>query len=225
MTSPLESARSAHRLALEGIAAKEEELVARERRIHDELTAIENERRSLAADKETLLRAEAIYARHLGGTAPVAPLAEGEGAADTSGEDRPPRQTRARIGDKRYAMLAAIRERGPISVVRLAIQTKLNTSRIKEQLAADIPLYVEEVRENDSKRYVLTEAGEDLLRRFETYRRENGKPLPSLVPGDDGAEDKEIDPAHSRSGEAGVQGLHSATVEPVGEVEHDNMSL
>lgn len=187
MVAQLDSLKEANRLVLARIAEREEELTARSHALEDELSAIENERRSLASDRETIQRAEAIQAKVLGSLRP--PADGGETARNEGG------QTRARIGAKRYAMLVALREKGSLSVEEIAEHTGLNVHRVKEQMRADHPQYVNIDLGAFSKgqnKLLLTGAGHNLIKRFEGYRRAQDKPLPPLKYATDQGEDDEV---------------------------------
>ncbi|KAA2235844.1 hypothetical protein [Salinarimonas soli] len=226
MSNPLETALNATRIILDTIDQRDRVLEERERILHDELTGIANERRSLAADKDTLIKAEAIRARFLPGVMfPVPPTVRRSEEANSAYTDAVRVQSRARVGNKRYAMLATLRDVGSLTLTELAIRTKLSAGRVREQMRADSPVYVRFGAFGGHEAVTLTEEGHSLLERFEKYRREADKPLPSLTAGEDGSDDEEIDPAHSRSDEAGVQGQGSAPVKPSEEVGHEKINL
>lgn len=102
-------------------------------------------------------------------------------------------KTRARIGDQRYKMFYILREQGAQSAEYIAGITALDIRRIKNQMSDDVTDGF--VSQHPDERYELTEKGMHLMTRFESYRREAGKPLPSLddPAGDDREEDVQTD--------------------------------
>lgn len=189
MTTALDALREANQAVLAQLAERERELSTRERALTDELTAIENARRALSADRETLQKAQAIQTRMLSGVQIMPPVLTVM-AAETKPDGG---QMRARIGPQRYAMLAALRDNGPLTIEQIAAETGLSTARIREQMRADHPIYVcaGPVAASDPalQGLVLTVAGMSLLVRFENYRRAQGKPLPTLGDPDDSNDD------------------------------------
>lgn len=193
----LEILRSANQQILDGLAAQDEELAAREKALTDELDKIIGRRQKLKDDREILMQAGEIQARILmSTTAPAEPI---QPAANDSVALEPV-QTRARIGPQRYFMLTALRKHGPLTTHEIATATGLNLARVREQMKSDAPVYVRQGPLDDgaNPRMVLTPAGLELLSRFEGYRKSQGKPLPTLG-GSDDDEDETNEPVDAQS--------------------------
>ena len=186
MVAQFDTLREANRVILARIAEREEHLTARAHALEGELGAIENERRNLRSDRETIQKAEAIQLKVFGSFQPAAVEVETTSRPDGG-------QTRARIGAKRYAMLVALRDRGSLTVEEIASHTGLGLTRVREQMRADQPNYVNldvgpTYGQTDQK-LLLTIGGANLLGRFESYRRASGKALPPLKYAVDASDD------------------------------------
>jgi DNA-directed RNA polymerase specialized sigma24 family protein len=222
MTTAFAALREANREIIARLDEREQELLAREKALAADMEKVISERRGIVADRDTIQKAEAVQARLLGVETPASnPAARntvyelGRTAsiianawADAAAAKEV--QSRARVGPQRYAMLATLRTIERMSAEEIAAATGLSLNRVKEQLRSDTPTYV--IQEtllgspDGELKFQLTDAGADLLKRFENYRKSQGKALPSLTPSENAADDDEIDPAHSKSEEAGAQG-------------------
>jgi hypothetical protein len=221
MTTAFDALREANREIIAGLDAREQDLLAREKTLAAEMDKVINERRAVVADRETIRKAEAIQARVFGVEVvptepaprnPVYELGRAVGqVANAMAEAAAAKelQSRARIGPQRYAMWATLRDQLSLSAEALAARTGLNIGRVREQMRSDHPLYVRQdvSLAGPESVFTLTREGYALLERFESYRKAQGKPLPSLMPGENAAEDDETDPTHSKSDQAGASGL------------------
>lgn len=97
-------------------------------------------------------------------------------------------RTKARIGAKRYRMFYWLRECSDgLDEDALAEKTGLPSKLIRDQMSADRKDGFVELSDDQ---FIITDAGLDLLERFETYRRSKGLPLPTHS-GPVGADDED----------------------------------
>ena len=120
MITQLSAPIDENRIILAAIAERERLLAAREKELLGALSDIETERRALADDRRAIEHAASIKARILAGR----PVVRTSAPHQTQGVelDLRPREgeriarARARIGDKRYNVLASLRDCGPLSL-------------------------------------------------------------------------------------------------------------
>ena len=87
-------------------------------------------------------------------------------------------QKRARIGPQRYLMFVALRTFSRLTAINIAEETRLSVKRIREQMMADARLGI--VKDYGDA-FELTKIGEDLLSRYESYKKSMGHALPTLA--------------------------------------------
>lgn len=154
-----------NREVLADLDKRESSIAFREAKARAILDACANERKIIDAERSAISTAEAIYRRLLCAPPRVEPL------------DASEPQSRARVGTQRYLMLGALRAGGRLSTDALMNATNLSARRIRDQMRADTADGFVALEE---ELYVLTDKGNDLLNRFEAYKRNKGEPLPSL---------------------------------------------
>lgn len=103
----------------------------------------------------------------------------------------------ARLGKQHYRMLHALRTRGALSPSGLAVASVVSLRRVKVQMAEDAERGVVSATADG---YQLTAEGEDLLQRFEDFRRSAGQELPPLVVPQSEADRDEADPETQTDG-------------------------
>jgi hypothetical protein len=173
--------------ALATIAAREKQLETQEKELLNALAGIEAERRALADDRAAIEKAERVKTKILAGwTGPPLSNQMDDERVDnflrTPSLANPLGQARARIGDKRYDILATLREAGPLLLSEIVARTGQDAGRIKEQFKRDIPVHVQrKTLTTDGRvqmKFQLTPVGFELLDRFEACRMSRGAPLP-----------------------------------------------
>ncbi len=107
----------------------------------------------------------------------------------------------ARVGKQHYRMLVALRSLQPLSFSELVTESQGNIRRVKSQMAEDI---TEKLVIANEEGYWLSQAGADLLQRFEDYRKLNNIALPPLdvSPDDDEQEEMETESDRQQEGES-----------------------
>jgi hypothetical protein len=88
----------------------------------------------------------------------------------------PARQNPARLGGQHYLMLEALRSFGFMTSDQIAVHCAVSMQRVRKQMSLD---FSKGLVEEKPPHWGLTGAGENLLRRYEEYRRNNDLPLPS----------------------------------------------
>lgn len=90
-------------------------------------------------------------------------------------------QRRARVGPQRYFILISLRAAGALTLADVTKRTGLPERRVRDQLRSDIhDGVVDEVLVGVVHKYRLSKAGDQLLSRFEEYRKSSGKGLPTM---------------------------------------------
>ena len=163
------------------LAERAAPLDEREARLRAELDKVLAQKVELNGEREALARAEQVYRRLFGLPAEEAPTLSSfrtivpSLSAQISGHE--PTRPRARLGPQRYLMFDALsKEGGGMSLNALAVDTRLNARRIKDQMVSDLRLGMVT---GDDNLYRLTPAGKDLLDRYRAYKKAHNQPLPS----------------------------------------------
>ncbi|MCB4821327.1 hypothetical protein [Roseicella aerolata] len=155
-----------YRIASRAIASPKERFEAELIKLQTEVADIANCEAMTAANER-----DAFKAKRADIKARIILLLEALHFADRSVKPK------ARIGDKRYQLLTALRHAGPkgLTLEELAEATTYERRRIREQLATDIAARIV-IQEADI--YRLTGKGIDLLARHEAYQHTLGNQLP-----------------------------------------------
>lgn len=206
-SNPLSVIEEVRRLARGHLDRRAEGIERREAAARRELEACAAERADVEKERSILDQADRIYRDALNGSAARVPeppvVATAPDAAAGASIPSPLRPVRkARIGPQRYRMFLALRqEMGLATVESIAALARLDARRVKEQMQSDAELGY--VAQHAADAFGLTPAGQDLLARYEAYKRSKGQVLPTL---DDppGAEDASgADPETTNEGEEG----------------------
>jgi hypothetical protein len=189
MAANLEDLIAANQRLLDTLVEQDVVVATREQRARRVVEFCEVERRTIERDRTTLMNADIIYRRCLAAGAPDSD-ADGQSLPATErGDDGEGRtKSRARVGAQRYRMLCALRA-GPLALDELVDASGLSAKRVKHQMTADVAA---RFVIGEGGGYSLSPEGDDLLQRFEKYKRDRGEVLPSLtepIAEDDSADD------------------------------------
>lgn len=212
MPDSIDWVRQLNRKVLDGLDAREAQMVAREADARRILEACEAERSHIKKLRDSVLETEnlqltALQNGSLSGDAlygPPAPRLRSEEILPAeANEVGPSRKRRARVGPQRYLMLVALREGGDLSFDEIEKWTGLPAKRVREQIKLDVEQnVVEEVDGEDHRipEFALSEIGLDLLTRYEEYKRRKGEPLPTLADvRDDGSDEGAVEDVPART--------------------------
>lgn len=171
----LESVLAFNKAQLEQIDREIAGLTSKTEQLRRKLDVAQAALQRKQVEREVLQEAERTWRRRNSPSAADAPMsgteqAEEKNAPQPSVKARP----KARIGDQRYHMLSALRG-ADLSINEIAVRCGLQSKRVRDQMLDDIR---EGIVQNIGSKYSLTEAGKELLERFEAYRRSTGRPLP-----------------------------------------------
>jgi len=192
---------------LADLSAREAEVAEREEQANRALKECVVEREAIGVQRMALEQVEALQISALefgppsvGLGTPEQPVATTPRTLIHRPDDSIERKPKARVGDQRYIMLTSVREVGFLTMDDIVERTGYSLKRVKDQIRADCPEFLRERYLEDGKGsyltvYELTKDGEDLLKRFEDYRRSKNIPLPEL--GDTASEHDEDLPLES----------------------------
>ncbi|MCJ2121169.1 hypothetical protein [Methylobacterium sp. J-077] len=212
MPDSIDWVRQLNRKVLDGLDARETQIVAREAEARKILEACEAERSRIKKQRDGVLETENLQLTvlqdgTLGGSKlygpPIPQLRSEEILASESSDGGPSRKRRARVGPQRYLMLVALREGGDLSHDEIEKWTGLPAKRVREQIKLDVEQNVVEEVEGDDPRipeFALSDIGLDLLNRYEEYKRRKSEPLPTLADvRDDGLDEGSVEEVPAQS--------------------------
>lgn len=170
MSAQLDFLFAMHERLRAKIAGEVAALDSRCERLRGELAECEQERAALDRKLLALLETEAMYRADLAPDAGDGELVATPQLSASGG------QIRARVGPKRYLMLAVLRTMAaPMIAEDVADKTGIELRRVRAQLNSDVDNGVVEI---EGGAYRLTATGADLLARNESYKNSRGEPLP-----------------------------------------------
>ena len=174
---------------------REAALAPRLEKAQNELRACLEEQAQIQSERSSLSKAQKLYAEHFG--IDWSDVIRTEDSFTVAEDPSSEKKKRTRIGPQRYRMWMAIRNAGALAEWDIAKATQMDSRRVRSQMYSDGVLgYID----GTANGYVLTSSGNELLTRFERYKKDRGEPLPSLEGGpisdderDDDVTDDQID--------------------------------